>query len=107
MPPRSALVTRPCRSRCSWSPNRGGNRADPQIPGDGENVPEADGGALFACTGCGTQWRPGLGWTPVDADGTVSGAVQAAARAAPRRAARAAGAATSGRPEGGADTPGS
>ncbi len=30
---------------------------------------------LFACRGCGSQWRPGEAWTPVDADGIVPAAV--------------------------------
>jgi hypothetical protein len=37
---------------------------------------------LFACSGCGSQWAPGAGWTPIDADGTVPDAVRAAVRAA-------------------------
>jgi hypothetical protein len=47
------LAVRPCQSLCRWVPARGRP------------------GGLFACQGCGSQWRPGLGWTPIDADGTV------------------------------------
>jgi hypothetical protein len=46
------LLVRPCRSLCRWTPTRA----------------EED---LFACQGCGSQWRPGAGWTPIDADGQV------------------------------------
>ncbi|UZJ25710.1 hypothetical protein RHODO2019_04455 [Rhodococcus antarcticus] len=56
------LVVNPCRSLCSWRRSRAG-------------------GELFACAGCGSQWEPGQGWTPVDADGVVPDAVRAARRA--------------------------
>jgi len=46
------LDVRPCRSLCRWVRTR----ADED---------------LFACQGCGSQWRPGAGWTPIDADGQV------------------------------------
>ena len=46
------LVVRPCRTLCQWVPTR----------------TDED---LFACQGCGSQWRPGAGWTPIDADGHV------------------------------------
>jgi hypothetical protein len=58
------LLVRPCQSLCRWVPTR-------SRPDD-----------LFACQGCGSQWRPGLGWTPIDADGTVPGAVQRAVTSA-------------------------
>jgi hypothetical protein len=46
------LDVRPCRSLCRWVATR----------------TDED---LFACQGCGSQWRPGAGWTPIDADGHV------------------------------------
>lgn len=52
------LVVRPCQSLCRWVPAR--------------SQPED----LFACQGCGSQWRPGAGWTPIDADGRVPEAVR-------------------------------
>jgi hypothetical protein len=51
------LVVRPCLSLCQWVRTR----ADED---------------LFACQGCGSQWRPGAGWTPVDADGHVPAEVR-------------------------------
>jgi hypothetical protein len=59
------LVVRPCLSLCRWVPARGRRPR------------------LFACQGCGSQWRPGLAWTPVDADGTVPEAVRRAVTSAP------------------------
>ena len=53
------LAVQACRSLCRWVPTR--------APSD-----------LFACQGCGSQWRPGEAWTPVDADGTVPPAVRRA-----------------------------
>lgn|GEM_PF-1856263 len=64
MPEDTALVSRPCRSRCRWRPDR------------------QAGSAVFSCSGCGSQWVPGLGWTPADADGTVPAEVLDAVRAA-------------------------
>jgi hypothetical protein len=46
------LLARPCRSLCRWVRTRTDDD-------------------LFACRGCGSQWRPGAGWTPIDADGHV------------------------------------
>ena len=59
---RGALVVNPCRSLCQWVTTRGAPHE------------------LFACQGCGSQWRPGEAWTPVDADGTVAPAVRRAKR---------------------------
>jgi hypothetical protein len=59
------LAVRPCQSLCRWVPVRG----------------RSDG--RFACQGCGSQWRPGLGWTPIDADGTVPAEVRRALKDAP------------------------
>jgi ribosomal protein L37AE/L43A len=58
--PPDALAVNPCRSLCQWVATR--------------RAPHA----LFACQGCGSQWRPGEAWTPVDADGTVPPAVRRA-----------------------------
>jgi ribosomal protein L37AE/L43A len=57
-----ALAVHPCRSLCRWV----GTRRAPH--------------ELFACQGCGSQWRPGESWTPVDADGRVPRAVRQARR---------------------------
>ena len=54
------LVAHPCRSLCRWVLTR-------QAPRE-----------LFACQGCGSQWRPGEAWTPIDADGQVPAAVRLA-----------------------------
>ena len=54
------LAVHPCRSLCSWVPTRRAPRE------------------LFACQGCGSQWRPGEAWTPIDADGHVPAAVRRA-----------------------------
>lgn len=57
---RVALRVSPCRTLCDWRPTRG-----------------AEGGLrTFACAGCGSQWRRTEGWTPRQADGTVSSAVR-------------------------------
>ncbi len=67
-----------CRSLCRWVPTRRAPRE------------------LFACQGCGSQWRPGQAWTPVDADGTVPEGVRRA-RERVTSARRGAGAGTAGR----------
>jgi hypothetical protein len=64
------LLARPCRSLCRWARTRTDDD-------------------LFACQGCGSQWRPGAGWTPIDADGQLPDGVAEAL--------------TSGRRAGGAD----
>jgi ribosomal protein L37AE/L43A len=51
------LAVNPCRSLCRWVRTR-------RAPRD-----------LFACQGCGSQWRPGEAWTPIDAKGHVPPAV--------------------------------
>ena len=51
------LAVNPCRSLCRWVRTRRAPRE------------------LFACQGCGSQWRPAEAWTPVDADGQVPAAV--------------------------------
>jgi hypothetical protein len=61
------LVTNPCQNRCAWHAAPPGARSD-----DPAAV------ARFVCRGCGTQWQPGVGWTPVDRDGTVPAQVRAA-----------------------------
>ena len=48
------LAVSPCRRLCDWS-----------AVGPGER------GLLFACSGCGSEWERGQGWTPQQADGTV------------------------------------
>ena len=55
------LRVAPCRTLCDWSPE-----------------PATGGVALFACSGCGSQWEPGQRWTPRQADGAVPAAVRAA-----------------------------
>ena len=52
VPAPEPLAVQACRSLCRWVPTR--------APSD-----------LFACQGCGSQWRPGEPWTPMDADGVV------------------------------------
>jgi hypothetical protein len=65
------LAVHPCRSLCRWVRTRR---------------------ELFACQGCGSQWRPGEPWTPIDADGQVPAAVlRARARFTSGRRAGAAG----------------
>lgn len=54
------LVVNPCRSQCRWLRSRAGAQ-------------------LFTCRGCGSQWQPGQGWTPMNADGHVPTAVRSAA----------------------------
>ena len=61
-PDDDALAVHPCRAACRWV----GTRAAPH--------------ELFACQGCGSQWRPGEAWTPVDLDGRVPVAVRRARR---------------------------
>ena len=70
------LAVHPCRSVCRWVRTRRAPRE------------------LFACQGCGSQWRPGEAWTPIDADGQVPAAVlRARARLTSGRRAGAAGSA--------------
>ena len=57
MAPDDELVVQACRSLCRWVLSRREPRE------------------LFACQGCGSQWRPSEAWTPVDADGHVAPAV--------------------------------
>ena len=59
------LTSSPCRELCDWVTTRGRAAADP----------------LLACRGCGTQWQPGLGWTPRQADGSIPGAALTVLRA--------------------------
>ncbi len=63
------LAVHPCRSLCRWVRTR-------RAPSE-----------LFACQGCGSQWRPGEAWTPIDADGRIPAAVLRA-RTAHQRPAR-------------------
>jgi ribosomal protein L37AE/L43A len=70
------LAAYACRSLCRWVRTR-------RAPRD-----------LFACQGCGSQWRPGEAWTPADADGRVPIAVlRARARLTSGRSGGAAGSA--------------
>ncbi|MPZ93305.1 MAG: hypothetical protein GEU96_00035 [Propionibacteriales bacterium] len=55
------LAVHPCQTLCAWS-------------GTGER---RAGKRLFACSGCGSEWVVGQGWTPADADGTVAAEVRA------------------------------
>ncbi len=71
------LAVEACRSLCRWVATRAS-------------------GDLFACQGCGSQWRAGEPWTPIDADGTVPPAVLRA-RDGVTSARRGAGAGTAGR----------
>lgn len=59
--PSTDLVVNPCRSLCEWRASRAAAE-------------------LFVCAGCGSQWEPGQGWTPMDADGVVPAAVRDARR---------------------------
>ena len=65
-PAPAPLAVRDCRQLCSWRATRAG---------------AVGGTSLFACAGCGSQWRPGAGWTPADRDGSVPREVRAALRA--------------------------
>ncbi|HEX8497427.1 MAG TPA: hypothetical protein VF661_09560 [Actinomycetales bacterium] len=58
------LAQHPCRAECGWVP-------DPRRALRPRGAPP-----LFRCTGCGSQWDRTEGWTPSDADGTVSPLVQ-------------------------------
>jgi hypothetical protein len=57
-------VANPCLRQCAW-------RRDPSDDG-------SPGPARFTCAGCASQWWPGLGWTPAQADGQVPAAVRRA-----------------------------
>jgi hypothetical protein len=67
MTPLGEPIAHPCRSLCRWRPSRARAGA---------------GSGVFTCTGCGSQWMPGLAWTPIDADGTIPAKVLSAKRAA-------------------------
>ena len=54
---RVPLVVSPCRRLCDWT------AVTPQPPGDADR--------RFVCGGCGSQWEPGHGWTPRQADGSL------------------------------------
>ena len=95
MQPMPELRVRACRSQCSW-------RATPRsVPAEGSVEASVAGSVagsarpLFACAGCGSQWTPGAGWTPIDVDGRVPDEVLAAARAHAATSDRPAGAAGS------------
>jgi hypothetical protein len=49
-----ALAISPCRTQCDWRRTRA----------------SCDGLALFACTGCGSQWVRSEPWAPRQADGS-------------------------------------
>lgn len=51
---RDMLALYPCRKLCNWVPT----------------APAPDA-ALFACTGCGSEWTRSEAWSPSQADGTV------------------------------------
>ncbi len=55
------LRQEPCQSRCDWTPTGA----------------ERDGRLVFACSGCGSEWVRGEGWTPRNLDGGIAAAVQA------------------------------
>lgn len=57
----TSLRQNPCQGRCNWRPA-------------GE---VRDGGRLFNCTGCGSEWLRSEPWTPMNADGTINPQVQA------------------------------
>jgi hypothetical protein len=50
-----ALRIGACRALCSWHPT--GDRLGHE--------------AVFACTGCGSEWVPSEPWTPIDHTGSV------------------------------------
>jgi hypothetical protein len=60
-----ALEIAGCRALCAW-----------HATGD-----RLDGEPLFACAGCGSEWVPSQGWTPVDHAGTVPAQVAEIRRA--------------------------
>ena len=60
------LTVAACRRLCAWSALE-------------ESL---DGEPLFGCAGCGSEWVPSQGWTPIDWQGEVPAAVQEARRAA-------------------------
>ncbi|MEL4357660.1 MULTISPECIES: hypothetical protein [unclassified Luteococcus] len=65
------LKSNDCTGKCAWTPT--------------DEV--SDGQPIFACSGCGSEWTPDLGWTPRNADGEVSAEVLAAKAAAQPRTA--------------------
>ncbi len=62
----SRLRSSPCRGTCQWA----------------TKSRRLDGLALFACSGCGSQWVRTEVWTPADCDGQVPAAVRAERAAA-------------------------
>ncbi len=52
----TSLRAFPCQHKCDWRPA-------------GE---VRDGGRLFACRGCGSEWLRTEPWTPRNADGTIT-----------------------------------
>ena len=60
------LEQHPCRSLCWWQ------RVEDVVVADQP---------LFACDGCGSQWVPSEGWTPLQHDGHVDPDVLAAVAA--------------------------
>ncbi len=69
-PPPRAVAQWPCRSICAWA-----------SMGETWLSPEAGILAVFACTGCGSEWVRTEPWTPIDSTGQVPDAI-AAERAA-------------------------
>jgi hypothetical protein len=60
LPGTRVLAAEPCQSVCVWTRT-------------GESVVDAagDAAAVFACSGCGSEWLRSELWTPIDADGHV------------------------------------
>ena len=50
------LVVSPCRRLCEWTAVTG--------PASAERA------HVLSCRGCGSEWEPGQGWTPRQADGS-------------------------------------
>jgi hypothetical protein len=66
-PDTGELAAEPCQGVCSWLRTGEVRRVDAG----------AEPAAVFACTGCGSQWLRSELWTPVDAGGRVPAAVAA------------------------------
>lgn len=50
------LISHECVGKCDWNAT-------------GEAT---DAGPVYSCGGCGSEWTPGLAWTPKNADGIIN-----------------------------------
>jgi hypothetical protein len=67
LPGRRVLAAEPCQSVCVWT------RTEESVVVDAAGDPAA----VFACSGCGSEWLRSEPWTPIDADGHVPPEVNA------------------------------